>query len=401
VSGRRDPLRDLRAPGEPDARRRAWDVASAAFEERAARAGRAGRAPVWRRPALVAAAAAALLVAALSPPGSAVAGWLGDAVRSVVEEDRPPARASGLDELPGGGRVLVLAAPRDGGPAEPWIAGDAGHRRLTGPVHDATWSRAGRFVGLARGSELLAVDLHGRRRWTVAAPGPVHALRWSPDGYRVAYTAGAELRLVAGDGTGDRRVAFRRRAGTTTAFPALAWRPGARHVLAFADRRTLFVADTDERRVLWRRRSPNLTTVEFSADGTRLLAAGRRRVSVLAARDGRTLAQARARPGTTLAAATWARTGRRLALVRRTATRAEVLVGRPARNRIRLRRLFAAGELSLAGFSPDGRWLLVDWDETGTWLFLPVDGGRARQLTAAGRRFRARDATPRSWCCPP
>jgi dipeptidyl aminopeptidase/acylaminoacyl peptidase len=380
-----DPFRDLRAPGEGDARRRAWEVASAALEDRRARRSRV------RRPLLGAAAAVAVLLAAVSPPGSAVADWVGDAVRSVVDDDRTPARASGLDELPGGGRVLVLAG------GVPWIAGDAGHRRLPGPADAATWSKAGRFVALARGREVVAVDLRGQRRWTVAAPGPVHAVRWSPDGFRVAYAAGAELRVVAGDGTGDRRVALRRGDGATSAFPSFAWRPGAGHVLAFADRRTVFVADLDARRVLWHRPLAG-ATVAFSPDGRRLLASGHRELRVLDARDGRTLARRRT---ARLIDETWDRSGRRFALVRRTGARAEVLIGRPDGRAIRLRRLFAAGSLRLAGFSPDGRWLLVDWDETGTWLFLPVGGGRARQIAAVDGRFGAEDAVPVGWCCPP
>ncbi|HEX2086918.1 MAG TPA: hypothetical protein VHF89_14655, partial [Solirubrobacteraceae bacterium] len=343
------------------------------------------------------AATAALL--AITPPGSAVTDWVGDRVKSVVDDDPPP-RASGLEELPGGGRVLSLVTPRDGGPLQAWIAGEDEPRRVLGAVDHAVWSPHARFVGAADGTELFAVDLEGERRWTVAAPGKVHDLSWSPDGFRVAYRAGAELRLVAGDGTGDRPVAAMR-PGEPPEFGAMAWRPGAGHVLAFVKRHSLFLADLDLRRVLWRVTVRDAPVVEFAPRGDRLLLAGADGIRILAARDGRVLEQRPRPPGMELVDARWDRTGRRFAIVRKNGRRAEVLVGRPAGRTVRLRRLFAAGELDVVGFSPDDRWLLVDWTENDAWLFLPVDGGRPRQITAVRRRFDARDVQPRSWCCPP
>ncbi|HEV2814732.1 MAG TPA: hypothetical protein VGW10_15865, partial [Solirubrobacteraceae bacterium] len=333
------------------------------------------------------------------PPGSAVAGWLGDAVKSVVD-DETPARASGLEELPGGGRILALATPDEGGPLAPWIAGEGGHHRLVGHVDRATWSPHGRFVAASRDSELFALDLQGARRWSIAAPGRVHDVRWSPDGFRVAYTAGSELRLVAGDGTGDRQVATML-PGEPPDFGAFAWRPGRGHVLAFVKRRSLFLADLDQRRVLWRVTVRDRPTLDFAPRGGRLLLSGRDGIRVLRARDGRTLQRVPQAAGTNLVDAVWDRTGRRFAAVRKDATRAEVLVGRPDGRTIRLRRRFAAGELNLVGFSPDNRWLLVDWTESGAWLFLPTDGGRPRQLTGVARRFGALDVQPQAWCCPP
>ncbi|HEX2087791.1 MAG TPA: hypothetical protein VHF89_19050, partial [Solirubrobacteraceae bacterium] len=63
-------LRDLRAPGEDEARERALRLALAEHPVEA----RPRRRP---RPALVAAATAAVAVAVVSPPGSAVADWVG------------------------------------------------------------------------------------------------------------------------------------------------------------------------------------------------------------------------------------------------------------------------------------------------------------------------------------
>jgi WD40-like Beta Propeller Repeat len=411
-------LRSLHAPGEADAERRAWELAAAAHAARDHSAARdryaahdppaappgAGAAAgsrrfALRRPAVALVTLAALLTAAVTPPGSAVADWVGDAVRSVVGDDRPPSQASGLDRLPGGGRVLVLASRRGGGPPEPWIAGDGGHRRLAGAVSHGAWSPSGRFVALARESELFAVDLSGRRRWSIPTPGRVHDAVWSPDGFRVAYTAGAELRLVAGDGTGDRRVAFREPARVGSPFGGLAWRPGPRHVLAFSDARTLFAADTDQRRVLWQRKVRGGAGLAFTPDGSRLLVVARRDLLVVDADDGRTLQRVRRRRWDNLVSATWDRTGRRLALVYRGPATAELLVGRPHGRTIRLRRRFAAGDLGQAQFSPDNRWLMIHWVENDSWLFLPIDGGRPRQITGLRRRFNAAEVTPKSWCC--
>ena len=395
-------LRDLRAPGEGDAQRRAWELTAAAAAERAAASpedahaggARTGR-PRSRRGALaLAGAAATAALLAITPAGAAVS----DFVRSVVD-DQPPARASGLEALPGGGRVLVLAERRDGGP-EPWIAGEGVHRRLGGAADAAAWSPHGRFVAIGRESELFAVDPKGERRWSIPAPGPVRDVRWSPDGFRVAYTAGAELRVVAGDGTGDRRVAGMR-PGEPPGFGSFDWRPGPGHVLAFDKRQSLFLADLDRRRVLWRVTVRDEPRVLFSPAGDRLLLAGARDVRVLDPRDGRVLQRVRSPRGWSVVDAAWDRTGRRLAVVRKTSGRAEVLVGRPHGRTIRLRRRFSAGELGLVGFSPDNRWLLVDWTETQTWLFLPAGGGRARQLTDVPRRFRARGVMPQAWCCAP
>lgn len=114
---------------------------------------------------------------------------------------------------------------------------------------------------------------------------------------------------------------------------------------------------------------------------------------MLGAANGRELA----RVGGTFGDATWTRDGR-LALTRRSGPRTEVVVATPGG---KVRRLFAAGGLRLGGLSPDGRWLLVEWTETRTWLFLPLEGGRARQITDVPRRVGARRVDAIGWCCAP
>lgn len=400
-------LRDLPGPEEVEAKRRAWRVAEAAFEERREAAPAPPRRFAGlRRPALVAAGAAAIVAIGLTPPGSAVADWLGDAVRFVVDDDRPATRAAGVDELPGGGRVLVSAIPREGGSAETWIAGGGDRRRLLAGAHEVTWSPHARFVAVASGEELFAVDLEGRRRWTLATSAPVETVEWSPDGFRVAYVARDELRVVAGDGTGDRRVAgptpAERGTRSSPRFWSLAWRPGtAAHVLAFVKRDSLFLADLDQRRVLWRVTARDHPTLAFSPGGDRLLLAGGDGIRILRTRDGRTLARLPGRGRMLLGGATWDRTGHRFAVVHETSRRNELLLGRRDGDRIRLRRLFTGEDLDLVGFSPDNRWLLVGWAESGSWLFLPVAGGRPRQLANVARRFDAREVRALGWCCPP
>ena len=386
-----DRVRSLRAPGEDDAQRRAWEVAAAAHAARPA-----PRAPSRRPLALALAATAALLLAAVTPPGSAVADWVGDTVKAFVGEDGPPKPAKGLERLPGGGRVLVVTDV-----AEAWIAGEGAHRRLGRSVTDAAWSPGGRFVALGRRSELVAVDREGRRRWTVPTAAEVWGPVWSPDGFRVAYLTGGEVRLVAGDGTGDRRVAVREPTKHGLPFVGLAWRPGPRHVLAFSDRRTVFVADTDQRRVLWRAPVRGGAALAFSPDGRRLLVVGRNAIRVLDAEDGETLQRRRTGGSARLAEPVWDRSGGSFALVRRGRDTSEILVGRPAGRAIRLRRLFVGGDLELGGYSPDNRWLLVHWLENDSWLFLPLTGGRPRQVAGVQRRFRGFEPSVREWCCGP
>src|SRR4051812_14641689 len=146
---------DLRGPDEAGARARAWQAVL--DEPLPARRHRS------RAPEIAAAAVALLALAlALTPPGEAVATWVKRAVG--VEHARP--KATGLEQVPGGGRVAVLAR-------DLWVAG-AGlpPRRVLGGADEAAWSPHGLYLAAVRAHrELLAVDLDGHLRWRVTPRG--------------------------------------------------------------------------------------------------------------------------------------------------------------------------------------------------------------------------------------
>jgi hypothetical protein len=328
------------------------------------------------------------LVVALTPPGEAVATWV---KRAVGVETAPKPRPTGLESLPGGGRVLLVTP-------SVWVAGGGqAPRQLLGAVDEATWSPHGLFVAAIRaGSELIAVDMRGHRRWHVAPRGGhLEGARWSPDGFRVAYLSGRTLRVVAGDGTGDRL--FARVWGS----PAPAWQPGPAHVIAYLDRhRRVAVGDTDSAALLWRARVPaGVRQLLWSADGHRLTVVGAQRVTILAARDGRTLRTYDAPRGWSNQGAVVDQSGHGLTIARRRGRRAEVVQAHGTR----VRRLFAATDIGALARSPDDRWLLLDWHQADAWLFLPVGRARrpAREVSHIARRFAHGEPVLAGWCCPP
>jgi dipeptidyl aminopeptidase/acylaminoacyl peptidase len=222
------------------------------------------------------------------------------------------------------------------------------------------------------------------------------------DGFLVAYLTAGTLRIVAGDGTGDRRFAAAR------ADAAPAWRPGAAHELAYVDRRgRVNVASADSGARAWRS-APVARPAQllWSAAGDRLLVLAPRRLSLYDG-GGHLVAVRDVPAGADAGHAVWAPRGHLIALVRtsRITHRSEVVVLDALRG-LRERLLPAGpGRFGAPAWSPDGRWLLLPWPEADQWLFLrPTGARRVIAVANIARQFASgagRHAFPRSvtWCC--
>jgi WD40 repeat protein len=323
---------------------------------------------------LVAVGAAAVVVAAVaSAPGRALLGSVREAV-GVEQAQRA------LFALPAEGRLLVVS------PAGPWVVQPDGSRRRLGDWREASWSPFGRFVVAASSDELAAIDPQGHVRWSLARPR-VRFPRWggSRTDTRIAYLSGSRLHVVAGDGTGD----VDQSGGPAAARVAPAWRPGARHVLAYATTRgRVYVLDTDSGSLLWRSASyARPRALAWSPDGTRLLLVTRDKVVVF-------------RGGPRQAATVWiggvvgaafAPHGSAIAVARPR----DVLLLTPKPVRV----FAGAGRFTGVAWSPDGRWLLVPWAAADQWVFVRVKGEhRIRAVSNVARQF---GGFPRveTWCC--
>jgi hypothetical protein len=366
------------APGERDAEQRSWRVVRAAF---ATREPMPPQRAWW--PFVAAAAAAVVAAAALSAPGHAVLGSLRDAVRGEATTDT-------LTSLPAPGRLLVAAQ------AGAWIVQQDGSKRFLPGYAGPAWSPHGLYLAAARGNTLVALEPNGNVHWTLARSGPVAAPTWSYEGFRIAYLAGHALRIVNGDGTGDHLLAPN---AVGAGLPAFAWRPGT-HQLAYRNATDeLLLADVDRSRILWRRRLPAIERLQWSADGRRLLVSSGR--SLVLDSAGQTVATL---PRGVQLPAAFAPRGAALAVVTWAQGRSTVAV-RSGRGYGRVRPLFSGpGTFGGIAWSPDGRWLLVDWRSADQWVFIPTRRGR-RVVTAAhiGRIFDSGPehyATLAGWCCP-
>lgn len=362
------------APGEREAGERSWDVVRAAYEQRS----RVPRKRDWR-PAIVVAVAAALLAAAFSPPGDAVLGSLRDAVRGQDHLLSLPARGSILVDTQGGA----------------WVVKQDGSKRFLGGYSDAAWSPHGLYLAAARENELVALEPNGKVHWKLARPRPVAAPRWSYEGYRIAYGAGRELRVVNGDGTGDHLVTPNAGGSQLSAW---AWRPGT-HELAYNDARNrLVLFDVDRRRVLWRRPAAGLEQLMWSEDGRRLLVAdGRPRVLD---GTGHTVA---AFPRTNLLPAAFVPRSHSLALVNLAGGLSTVSVYSGPRYDHRRIVFSGAGSFGGLAWSPDARWLLIDWRDADQWVFVRSASVRRIAVRNIGNTFDSGPehyATIAGWCCP-
>ena len=364
------------APSERAAGERSWHVVCAAWEARSPQPR-----PRRNRGRLVAIAVALLIVAAiLSPPGLAVLGSIRDAVSTKTTRDE-------LRSLPAPGRLLVDA------PAGIWVVQADGSKRFLSGYLDASWSPHGLYLAAAHGNELVAMEPNGKLHWTLARSRPIGAPRWSFEGYRIAYLSGPALRVVNGDGTGDHLIA-----GDVVGvgLPAFAWRP-ATHELAYKNRSGMIVMrDVDRNVRLWQRRAHGVERLLWSDDGRRLYVAGTP-AFVLDARADLVAAV----PSTP--SATFRPHGHALAVATAAHGRTSVVVysGRGYGER---RTVFSApGVFGGLAWSPDGRWLLVDWRSADEWIFIRSTGAR-RVITAPNisNTFRtSREAPPAiaGWCC--
>ncbi len=314
-------LRELEAPDEAEAEARAWPVVREAYAERVP----VRPAPRMRRLVLIAAGGAAALAIGLSPAGAKVGEFVEDVV-GIGEEDAKPA----LRSLPAAGELLVES--EEG----PWIVREDGSKRLLGEFDEATWSPTGLYVAVTRGNELYALEPDGDPRWSIVAPDAVHDPRWGGvDGdTRIAYRSGGDLWVVAGDGTGERRLA---RNVAPTAPLWLQDDLAATHVLAYLDRQG----------------RPNVVDADRGAPLKPFVA--RDHVRELSDR--------------------WVVSGDpwRAARIHRGHGRSRVILDRGADRDV----LFSAsGRLTGPTWSPDGRWLLVGWPAADQWLFIDADRPR-------------------------
>lgn len=385
-------LRDEAVAGEAEARERSWGTV------RAAHAARPVARPVrrWGRWLAALAAGAAVVLVSLTPAGADLRGWISDAIDPGSTNPKPS-----LTALPGGGTVLVESE------AGATVVNADGSRRFLGRFSAASLSPRARNVAVGDGRTLSAIHTaDGDLRWSLSSGvGRVSDPSWSQDlGFRVAYVSDGELRIVAGDGTGDRRFA--------AASPvAPAWRGASDRVLAYVDEGgTVRIADIDVGTRLAGFETPGVPrAVAFSASGERLLVRSTAAVSTMDA-DGRNRLEFRA-GGELVAASFIGASDRRLAVVsERTddsgATTSAVSVVAERAGRLVERRLFrTAGPIAGLAAAPAGEWLLVGWKEADQWLFLePQPGGAIRAVDNISAQFGPGEAgapfpVPVEWCC--
>ena len=383
----RNALRRAGEDRDPAARERAWRVVRAAYSDYEPRRRRLR----WARPATLAAVLAVLAGGAVAAAAT-TRGGITQVVHDVLGIGEPHARPA-LVRVPGGGRLLVQEGRSS------WVVAGDGSRRRLGRYDGASWSPRGLFVVAWRGRVLTAVEPSGQPRWSLSRPDPIDVARWSPgDGFRIAYLSGGSLRVVNGDGTGDHRYS-----GATRVAPA--WRPGARHVLAYLDaRRRVQVTAVDTHRRLWRS-SPiaHPVALAWSTGGGRLLVLKRNRAVVYDAAGRHVASQEIAG----VRSAAWSPRAPEVALVRTDAavgTSSLVLLD-PA-HPPKARTLFSGpGTFGAPAWAPDGRSVLLPWPDAGQWLFLRTRGSRRTTAVAnIARQFSSGTSAPRfpdevAWCC--
>ena len=372
-------LRAVRAPQEIHAQQRAWRLVQTVYADRAISPRRRPRA----RFALAPAIAAIVCVLALTPAGAAVHRWI-DQTLGVKH-----ARAA-LFSLPAPGQILVA------GPAGTWTVASDGSKRRLGPWSEATWSPHARYIAVAAGDQLSAVNLRGTPQWSIARPD-VRSPRWfAPNGYRLAYLTGTTIRVIAGDGTGDRALA------NNVSHVAPAWRPGHDYVLAYTQvNGTVVVRDADTGRVAWTHRTnPRPRLLAWSSNGARLLVLTPAAALVYDA-DGHQLARLPATRGEPALDGALSPDGQELA----TLSDGGVTLTNLSQPTATQRRTFTGAGLRQLVWSPDGHWLLVGWPAADQWVFIHAAGppqiiavsNIAQQFSGSGPRHALPNLE--GWCC--
>jgi hypothetical protein len=382
VTELRKRLERLEIPGEHDARERAWELVRAVHAERE---------PVrWRPrrlvPAVVLAVAGALLAAAVSPPGRAVL----EEVREAIGVEKA---APALFSVPAPGRVLAV------GDSGAWVVHQDGSKRRLGGWDEASWSPFGRFVIAASENEIAALEPDGTVRWKLARPG-VRFPRWggTATDTRVAYLSGSDVHVVAGDGTGDRRLA----SGVRAVAPA--WRPTGLHHLAYVGGGgNVALVDAESGRRLWTREVGRVAALEWSRDGTMLLVRGPRSLRILGS-DGGVRFDLLGPNAAAVVTAALGPDGTSLAFVQRAAGRSDVwLIPKLRPDGSAARRIFVGeGRITDLAWSPNGRWLLLGWRDADQWVFVRVVGPRRIDAVSNVSAQLESQAFPSvaGWCCP-
>jgi hypothetical protein len=372
-------LRQASAPEELAAGERAWAVVRAAYQTREPVTQPQRRGPV----AVGLAVALTIGAVALSPAGATVGRLISHALG--IQHASPA-----LSSLPASGRLLLSDR------AGTWtVAADGSARRL-GSWPQASWSPHGRYLAIANGDQLAAIDPRGITQWTLTRPA-VSDPRWfSPSGYRIAYLSAGQLRVVAGDGTGDHRVA------PAVASVAPAWRPDHPYQLAYLTRRgTLVVRDGDSGQILWSSaRARDATRLEWSGDGRDLLALSPTAARVFNAR-GELASSIAFGAGEFAIDGALSPGGSLLALVLGGRTD-EVVLARPSAPRSSPRRVLVGAGLRQVLWSPDGHWLLISWPAADQLVFRRITGGsRTAAVSHIAQQFGRSGEFPEleGWCC--
>ncbi len=372
-------------PAPPEVEERTWHVVRGAFADRTPNP-HPRRARPSAAVALVAVAVAlAVTTAALSASGSGV-------ISSIRRTIGVQHAATELVRLPAKGRLLVNAS------TGPWIVGADGTKRHLGgaAAAQASWSSHGLYeVVVLHRRQLAAIDGKGAIRWSLSR-GVIRDPRWSLDGYRIAYLSSSSLRVVAGDGSGDHRLA------RNVAPVAPAW-DGSSHRVAYVDRRGLIhLVDADTGATIWTADPGRRTTALAWEAGDRHLAViGAHALTFADADSGAVTKRIPIGPGPHLLAVS---PNGALAITARAKTgQTSVLYLEPRRA---VEPVFhGAGAFNALAWSPNGRWLLVSWVSADQWVFIDIDpesrtATRVQAVSSIAAQFGSRQQPDVSgWCC--